>query len=331
MSWTVLALIAALAIFVVTGFKKDLGKLVWKFNKKQLLTLAALLLFLPSVLVSVPTGHTGIVTTFGSVEDYTYEAGLHTKLPWQNVTALDNRAQKSTIDMECFSSDIQEVQITYSINYQIQKENAQTIYKTIGVKYFDTVMSPRIAEAVKSVIAKYSAETLVESRETLSTQITDVLKNDLAQYNIIVIATAIENMDFADAFTDAVEAKQVAEQNKLKAAIEQAQLTLEQQSKAERDVIDANAAASVAKIQAEADKEVLQIQADAAEYAGKKDAAVNEALAGTLTEELLKYFETQKWDGKLPAYFVTSDGSVLPILGSAAGTDTAAGSSDNAG
>lgn len=315
MFWIILAAIAALVLFFILGIKNDLGKLVWKPNKKQFLTLLTLLLAVPSFFVSIPTGHTGIVTTFGQVEDYTYEAGLHTKLPYQSVTIMDNRAQKATIPMECFSSDIQEVNIVYSINYQIRKENAQTIYKTIGTDYFNTVMSPRIAEAVKSVTAKYSAETLVESRDTLSTQITDILKKDLEQYNIIVIATAIENMDFTDAFTDAVEAKQVAEQQKLKAKIEQEQLTLEQKAKAERDVIDANAAAEVAKIQAEADKQVLQIQADAAEYAGQKDAAVNEAIAKTLTDRLLQYYETQKWDGKLPLYYMGEDGSVLPIIG----------------
>ncbi len=314
MDWIVFAGVAAVALFVLTGFKRDLGKLVWHRNKKQLLTLLSLLLLIPAIFVSVPTGHTGIVTTFGSVENYTLEAGLHTKLPWQEVTALDNRAQKSTINMECFSSDIQEVQVTYSINYQIEKENAQTIYKTIGANYFDTVMSPRIAEAVKSVTAKYSAETLVESRETLSTQITDVLKNDLAQYNIIVIATAIENMDFTDAFTDAVEAKQVAEQNKLKAAIEQETLTVEQQAKAERDVIEANAAAEVARIQAEADRDVAKTKADAEEYAGQKEAAVNAALAGSITDGLLRYREIEQWNGQLPNYYVTDGGSVLPIL-----------------
>lgn len=315
MSWIIFAAIVAIFLFIFLGFTKKDGVAGWRPNKKQWICLLTILLILPSVFVSVPTGHTGIVTTFGQVEDLTLEAGLHTKLPYQDVIVMDNRAQKATLPMECFSSDIQEVNILYSINYQIRKENAQTIYKTIGTDYFNTVMSPRIAEAVKSVTAKYSAETLVESRDTLSTQITDILKKDLEQYNIIVIATAIENMDFTDAFTDAVEAKQVAEQQKLKAKIEQEQLTLEQQAKAERDVIDANAAASVAKIQAEADKEVLQIQADAAEYAGQKDAAVNEAIARTLTPDLLKYYENQKWNGELPAYYVGGAEGVMPILG----------------
>ena len=315
MSWIIFAAIVAIVLFIALGFTKNGGQASWKPNKKQWVCLLAVLLVLPSIFVSVPTGHTGIVTTFGQVEDYTFEAGLHTKLPYQDVIVMDNRAQKATIPMECFSSDIQEVNILYSINYQIRKENAQTIYKTIGTDYFNTVMSPRIAEAVKSVTAKYSAETLVESRDTLSIQITDILKSDLEQYNIIVIATAIENMDFTDAFTDAVEAKQVAEQNKLKAKTEQEQLTLEQEAKAERDVIDANAAASVAKIQAEAEKEVLQIQADAAEYAGQKDAAINDAIAKTLTPDLLKYYENEKWNGELPSYYVGGAEGVLPILG----------------
>ena len=93
-----------------------------------------------SCVASVPTGHTGIVTTFGQVEDYTYEAGIHFKLPWQEVVNMDNRNQKATVDLNCFSSDIQEVAVTYTINYQIQKSNAQTIYKTIGTSYFNTVI-----------------------------------------------------------------------------------------------------------------------------------------------------------------------------------------------
>ena len=91
-----------------------------------------------SCYVSIPAGHTGVVTTFGSVENYTLEAGMHFKLPWQEVIKMDNRVQKSTQDMSCFSSDIQEVSMTYTVNYQISKQDAMTIYKTIGIGYYDT-------------------------------------------------------------------------------------------------------------------------------------------------------------------------------------------------
>ena len=65
---------------------------------------------------SVPTGYTGIVTTFGRVEDKTLEAGLHLKSPFQQIITMDNREQKTAFVTEAFSSDIQQVDITGSIN-----------------------------------------------------------------------------------------------------------------------------------------------------------------------------------------------------------------------
>ncbi|MBR4906596.1 MAG: hypothetical protein IKZ44_07040, partial [Clostridia bacterium] len=125
---------------------------------------------------------------------------------------------------------------------------------------------------------------------------------------------AVEDIDFTDAFTNAVEAKQVAAQNKLTAETEQAQKTMEQEAAARRQVIDAEAAAEVAKIQAEADLEVTKIQADAAEYAGLKEAAKNKAISEWLTDQLLRYYYIQQWDGKLPIYSL-GDGTnlLLPI------------------
>lgn len=91
---------------------------------------------------------------------------------------------------------------------------------------------------------------------------------------------------------------------------------MEQEAQAQRQEIAAEAEANIAIIQANADKEVLKIQADAAEYAGQKDAAVNEALAKSLTDVLLEYYEIKQWDGKLPEYLVQGVDGVSPILGS---------------
>jgi regulator of protease activity HflC (stomatin/prohibitin superfamily) len=228
---------------------------------------------------------------------------------------MDNRTQKSVVELSCFSSDIQEVEVRYSINYQIQKSDAQTLYKNIGENYYDVVMAPRIEVAVRSVMAKYTAETLIENRDRLSSQITEILLDELSVYNIEVVNTAIEDMDFSDVFTQAVEAKQVAQQELLKAQTEQEQKTMEEQAQADRRVITAEAEADVAKIEAEADREVLQIQADAAEYAGQKDAAVNEAIAASLNDILLQYYTIKQWDGELPIYFAGADEqSLLSII-----------------
>ena len=279
-----------------------------KKAKKQVTAVSVLLLVVSGAIIagscvaSVPTGHTGIVTTFGQVEDYTFEAGIHFKLPWQEVVNMDNRNQKATVDLACFSSDIQEVAVTYTINYQIQKSNAQTIYKTIGTGYFTTVIAPRIQEAVKSVIAKYNAENLIANREKLSAEVRAILIEKLEQYNIEVLDASIENLDFSDVFTNAVEAKQVAEQNKLKAQIEQ-----------EQAIIEAEAAAERAKIEAEAAAEVKRVEADAKLYATEKEAEANAKLAASLTDTLIRYYYAMGWDGKLPTY-MGGEGGTFPIL-----------------
>ena len=276
--------------------------------------LIAALLVASACFTSVPTGHTGVVTTFGRVENFTLDAGIHPKLPWQKVVNLDNRVQKAAVQLSCFSSDIQEVTVDYTLNYQISKENAMTIYSTIGTAYYDTVIVPNISESGKVKTAHYTAENLVSARDELNAAIEQLLSEKLAHYNIIVVGTSIENMDFTDAFTNAVEAKQVAAQNRLQAEIEQAQKTMEQKAQAERNVIDANAAADVAKIQAEADLAVTKIQADAAEYAGQKEAAKNKAIAEWLTKDLLTYYYVQQWNGILPTYYMGSD-NVSTIVG----------------
>ena len=220
MTFLVIGIILALVAFVALGVCKDGTGYKWKKNKKQFLSIFALVVILFGCTASVPTGHTGVVTTFGKVENFTLEAGFHFKLPWQEVVKMDNRTQKAAVDLTCFSSDIQEVTMKYSINFQIEKANAQTIYKTIGTNYYETIVSPRIEEAVKSVAAQYTAEGLVSHRDEMGDKIKIKLTEELREYNIELVNAAIENLDFTDEFTNAVEAKQVAEQNKIKANIE---------------------------------------------------------------------------------------------------------------
>ena len=299
-------------------------------------------------ITSVDTGKTGVVTTFGKVENYTLEAGFHLKAPWHSVTEMDNRVQKTTVELSCFSSDIQEVSMKYTLNYQIDKANAQEIYRTVGVDYYTTIVEPNIAEAVKVATAHYTAEQLVQTRSDLARDIEMLLEENLGKYNIKVSSTAIEDMDFTDAFTNAVEAKQVAEQKKKQAEIEQAQALAQAENDKKIAETNAKSAAEVAKIQAEADAEVAKIAANSAEYQGQKEAAIAlQRLAsingwivktekidenttkytvcyadGTAvtpedlkigTQRLIEYYYTQAWDGQLPDTFV-GEGDVSSII-----------------
>ena len=137
------------------------------------------------------------------------------------------------------------------------------------------------------------------------------LRDDLAPHGINVISVSIENIDFTDAFTNAVEAKQVATQDKQRAQTEQERMTMEEEAAAKRAVIIANAEAEKAKIAAQADLEVVKIQAEAALYAGEKEAEMNKRISEALSDGLIKYYWIKQWNGKLPT--VTTNSSMTLI------------------
>jgi len=256
--------------------------------------------------VTVPPGHSGVVVTMGRVSDHVLSDGLHFKLPWQNVVLMDNRAQKKQLTTQAFSSDIQQVDIVFSINYSVDRATSQNLYKNVGVAYYETVMQPRILENLKAVFSKYTAENLVAAREVLSSQVMLLLGPEMKAFGIEVLSVAIENIDFTDAFTDAVEAKQVAEQTKLKTQIQQDEQLLIERTSAERAEIAATADAKVAQIAADAKAYAIRAQAEA-------EAEANKMVAQSITEQLIQYVQANGWDGRLPQ-FISGESGMLPVI-----------------
>ncbi len=283
------------------GKKGTLGLIV-----AVVIILIALIVFFRCT-VQIDTGYTAIVTTFGKVEDYTMEAGFHLKSPFQEVILMDNREQKTPFSTQAFSSDIQQVDIVGSINYAINKSTAMTLFKEVGTDYFNKLVNPRMLENTKAVFSKYTAENLVSAREQLSIQIRDNLSREMERYGISIISVSIENIDFTDAFTDAVEAKQVAAQRKLQAEIEQEQKTMETEQQAERQKIEADAKAAVVKINADAEAYSTRVKAEA-------EAEANKKIAESLTDNLIQFTQINTWNGQLPTYVSGGAAEALPVL-----------------
>ena len=294
-----LGLIVSVVLFVVLGFQgepvenaagRTVIRRIWRIRPAQVLAPLVLIAAMGLGCVTVvPTGYTGILTTFGRVEERTISAGAHLIMPWQEVVKMDNRTQKVQIATEAFSSDIQQVNLQLSVNYCIDQATAQELYRTVGIHYYENVMYPRILENTKAVFSRYSAENLIAKRNDLSDMIAESTSADMKRYGISIVSIAIEDIDFTDAFTTAVEAKQVAAQNKLTAETEQAQKTMEAEANAKRAVIAANA-----------ELEVVKVQAEAALYAGEKEAEMNKRISESLTEGLIQYYWIKQWDGMLP-------------------------------
>ena len=144
-----------------------------------------------------------------------------------------------------------------------------------------------------------AAEELLSNRAQLSQDIRAVLTQQLSSYNIIVVDASMENLDFSDAFTDAVEAKQVAEQNLIKTKTEQEQAIVIAEAEAKKKLSAAEAEASAILKKAEA-------QAEA-----------NRQIAASLSENMIEYAKVEKWDGKLPTVVAGADanmGMMLPDM-----------------
>lgn len=295
-------------------YDEKMDEFKWGHIIGSFVALIVVIILALSMIKTVPTGYTGILTTFGKVEPNTVSAGVHVIAPWQKIVKLDNRTQKVSVETDTFSKDIQQVKVSLAVNFCIDQATAQELYKTVGVNYYESVVLPRILENVKAVVAEYSAENLVAKRGELSDEILTRLTDDAAAYGINIISISVEDIDFTDEFTDAVERKQVATQNKLAAETEQAQKTMEEQAAADRAVISAKAKAEQDVIAANAELEVTKIQAEAALYAGEKEAEMNKRIAESLTPNLVKYYYIKQWEGVLPKTVLGEDNSFMISL-----------------
>lgn len=270
-------------------------------------SLAVLILVSSAFIIQVPTGFTGVLTTFGKVEDVTLEAGINLKCPWQGIVLMDNREQRSTFNFLAFSSDIQQTNVSGSINYKIDQTAAMNIYRSVGKSYHDILITPRLVENAKVVFSKYTAENLISKRDILADEILNLMKNDLEIYGVQIISISIEDIDFTDAFTNAIEAKQVATQEKLRAETQQQQATMEAAAQAERQKIAANASAEVMRIDADAEAYATSTRAAA-------EAEANKLINASLTQDLINYVQANNWNGELPNTYMGNGNTPMPII-----------------
>ena len=243
----------------------------------------------------VDAGYVGIVTHFGKIQDKVLPAGFHITSFFEQVHPINVRTKIERVEIVGFSSDIQQVTMTTSVNYNVTPEAANKLYRTVSGDYFETLVFPRVNENVKVVVSNYTAESLIANREALSASVLELMNHDLEGYGITVSSISIENIDFTDAFENAVEAKQVATQDAQKARTIQEQQTMETTKAAERRKIEADAEAYETKVKAEAEAEA------------------NRKISESLTRELIDYIQANNWDGKLPGTFVGSD-DAMPII-----------------
>lgn len=232
------------------------------------LVLIVVIILATTAFVSVPAGHTGVVLQFGAVSNTVLSEGLHIKIPFiTQVVKIDNRVLKTEVNSTSASKDLQNVSSTIALNYRVARASSASLYKNVGLDFENVIVNPAIQECVKAVTAKYTAEELITQRQIVSEEMKDLLQEKISSYGLDIEIFNIISFEFSDEFNAAIEAKQTAQQNALKA---------------EQDL---------ARIKVEAEQKVTRAQADAESYRLKNQ----EITKATLAIEWIN-----KWDGKLP-------------------------------
>jgi regulator of protease activity HflC (stomatin/prohibitin superfamily) len=202
----------------------------------------------------------------------------------QNVNVQLQRAQLDA--QNAGTKDMQQVHTDIVVNYRLTKEMVPTIYKEFGLNVAEKVLGPAISESFKTVTGQYTSEELITKREEVSSKILERLGNKVAPFDITVSNISLVNFGFGKAYQDAIDAKMVATQSKLKAEQDLQRIEVEAKSR----IAQADGEAKAIKIQAEA------IQSN-----------------GGAAYVQLQWIE--KWDGKMPNTVVNGSNGMMLNMG----------------
>ena len=261
-------------------------------EKKEIIALvtgAITLLILTIILFAsttiVPTGHIGVVTLYQNVQDKYLDAGFHWVKPFvEKVHDVDVRTQKYSNTVEGSAKDLQIVNITVSINYQVKPEKVTELYTKIGEHYADIVLNPALQSSLKASMAQFKAEEMITKRAEVANTITKELNERLNDY-FNISAVNLENIDFTEEYNKAIEAKTT---NQQKAEAEKAQL------------------------------EIIKVQNEQKINTAEAEAKVRELQSQSVTDKSLEQLRleiqrkmVQKWNGQFPTTMLSDDPTML--------------------
>lgn len=198
-------------------------------------------------LKSIPTGYVGVKTRFGKVQTTIMSEGMNFKVPYiEKIVLIDCRTQKIEYTMEASSKDLQKISnLKISVNYNVSKEMANKLYSEVGVDYKSIILEPAIYESIKSTVANYTAEELITKRAEISALATEELFNRVYDKGIHISSFNITDLSFSAEFDQAIEQKQITEQQTQQAKYELEKAKVENEKKIE----NAKAEAEVMKQQ----------------------------------------------------------------------------------
>jgi prohibitin 2 len=165
--------------------------------------------------VIVQPGHKGVLyNRIGGLSDTAkLTEGMNFIVPWfQRPIIYNIRVKSQVVNTSSGSKDLQMVQISLRVVYKPDPSNLQTVYRTLGQDYDARVLPSIVNEIVKAVVAQYNASELMTLRDQVSHQVKSILQKRASDFKIVIDDVSITHLAYSRDYAQAVEAKQVAQQ-----------------------------------------------------------------------------------------------------------------------
>ena len=284
------------------------------------LTAVAVLLIVMAALLgswyTIDQGDRGVLLTNGALSSVV-DPGLHFKMPWfQHVEKISLRQQvlkwgcENSDDcsglpaMQAYSRDQQPADMRVTVNFHVPAAEVSNVYTNYGSieALADRVIARKAPQEIKTVFGQYDAVSVIQNRAKFNKDVADAISS-VTDGPVMIDSVQVENIDFSDAYEQAVEARMTAQ-----VEVQKQEQNLQQEKiKADIAVTQAQGRANSVKAEADASAYKTKVEGEATAEAIKNRAA---ALANNpLLVELTK---AEKWDGQLPTSMIP--GSTVPFL-----------------
>ena len=231
----------------------------------------------------VDSGYTGLRLSWGKVVSEPLGPGLWFYNPvGGSLVTYDCREQRVDIKMSAYTKDVQSADFEIMVTFSLDQSQLVSLHNEIGPKYADKILMPAVVGVTKDVVGGWEADKLINGREQATREIYNQVREVLKGKPLRLSAVVLANIDYSDVFEKAIEDKQVAMQNAIRAKNKTQEIEEEARQKV---------------IAAEAEAKSMQIRGDALK-----------SNPGLISLEAI-----QKWDGKAPQTLVVGDG-VKPLL-----------------
>lgn len=254
--------------------------------------------------VIIPTGYTGVKSTFGQINEVTLQNGANFKIPFiQKIEKVNNKQQDIVFEGQIWSETSERTSLYYdgvTVTYQINPEKSAWIYANVSNYKENLVTQTLVASAIKTSSKELNSTDATNRgiiEPLLMKNIQTALDEKYGKDVVIINKVVIANTDFEDSYNQAIANKQTAQ-----LAYEQQQI----ENKKKIEAAEAEAKVKTTQAKAEADAEVIKAQ-------GEADA--NKLLNDSITDKILQQMYLDKWDGSLPRVSLSDKSNAIVDIG----------------